>query len=50
MSRERIFQLYNGPLKTRPLGKPVHKPTGREKVAQVPLEWTHLFTTIDKKV
>lgn len=39
MSRERIFQLYNGTLKTRPLGRPVHKPTGREKVAQVPLEW-----------
>jgi adenine-specific DNA-methyltransferase len=41
ISRERIFQLYNGTLKTRPLGRPVHKPTGREKVAQVPLEWMH---------
>ncbi len=39
ISKERIFQLYNGTLKTRPLGRPVHKPTGREKVAQVPLEW-----------
>jgi DNA modification methylase len=39
ISKERIYQLYNGTLKTRPLGRPVHKPSGREKVAQVPLEW-----------
>ena len=39
ISEERILQLYNGVLKTRPLGKPVHKPSGREKVSQVPLEW-----------
>lgn len=36
---ERIYEIYNGTLKTRPLGRPVHKPSGREKVAQVPLEW-----------
>ena len=39
ISEERIYQLGNGTLKTRPLGKPVHKPSGREKVSQVPLEW-----------
>ena len=39
ISKERINQLANGTLKTRPLGQPVHKPSGREKVAQVPLEW-----------
>lgn len=39
ISQERIYQLYNGTLKTRPLGRPVHKPSGREKVAQIPLEW-----------
>ncbi len=39
ISKERIDQLANGTLKTRPLGQPVHKPSGREKVAQVPLEW-----------
>ncbi len=38
-SMERIYQLYNGTLKTRPLGQPIHKPSGREKVSQVPLEW-----------
>lgn len=39
ISRERIYQLSNGTLKTRPLGQPVHKPSGREKITQVPLEW-----------
>ena len=37
ISKERIEQLANGTLKTRPLGQPVHKPSGREKAAQVPL-------------
>ncbi len=41
ITKERIYQLYNGTLKTRPLGRPVHKPSGREKVSQVPLEWTN---------
>jgi adenine-specific DNA-methyltransferase len=36
---QRINDYYAGTLKTRPLGKPIHKPTGREKVAQVPDEW-----------
>ncbi len=36
ISKERIEQLANGTLKTRPLGQRVHKPSGREKVAQVP--------------
>jgi len=26
-------------LRIRPLGKPVHKPTGREKICQIPKEW-----------
>ena len=38
-SKERIYQLYSGTLKTRPLGQPVHKPSGRENITQVPLEW-----------
>jgi adenine-specific DNA-methyltransferase len=41
ITKERIYQLCNGTLKTRPLGRPVHKPSGREKVSQVPLEWLH---------
>ncbi len=37
--RERLYQLAEGTLKTRPLGKPVHTPSGREKVAQRPSSW-----------
>jgi len=43
ISKERIYQLFNGTLKTRLLGKPVHKPSGREKVSQAPLEWTRRY-------
>lgn len=39
LARERIEQLYNGTLGYRPLGKPKHQPTGREKVSQVPQDW-----------
>lgn len=33
---ERITAYYAGLLKIRPLGKPIHQPTGKEKVAQFP--------------
>jgi DNA modification methylase len=39
IARQRIADLASGKLPYRRLGKPVHQPTGREKVAQVPLEW-----------
>lgn len=39
LAKERISDFYNGTLPYRPLGKPVHQPTGREKVSQVPKEW-----------
>lgn len=39
IARERIKAHHNGMLKVRPLGKPVHKPTGRESVSQIPDEW-----------
>ena len=39
IARQRIADLASGKLRYRQLGKPVHQPTGREKVAQVPLEW-----------
>lgn len=39
IARDRIADYFNGTLKLRPMGKPVHEPTGREKVAQVPEEW-----------
>jgi len=39
IARDRIRAFSNGTLKLRPIGKPIHKPTGREKVSQVPEEW-----------
>ncbi len=39
MARERLTLFFNGQLKVRPLGRPVHKPTGRERVSQIPPEW-----------
>jgi len=39
IARQRIADLYSGALRYRQLGKPVHQPTGREKVAQIPMEW-----------
>ncbi|RMG84430.1 MAG: site-specific DNA-methyltransferase [Bacteroidetes bacterium] len=36
---QRIYDFYNGLLKVRPMGKPIHKPTGREKIARTPEEW-----------
>lgn len=39
ITRTRLRSFYDGTLKIRPLGKPVHNPTGREKVAQMPMDW-----------
>lgn len=39
LTKQRIVDFHEGRLKLRPVGKPVHKPTGREKVAQLPMEW-----------
>jgi adenine-specific DNA-methyltransferase len=39
VARERIAAYLSGMLKVRPLGRPVHQPSGREKVSQIPSEW-----------
>ncbi|MBS1790569.1 MAG: site-specific DNA-methyltransferase [Acidobacteria bacterium] len=39
LAHERINSLYSGNLPYRQLGRPVHQPSGKEKVAQIPLEW-----------
>ena len=39
IAKERISAFQERVLKIRPLGKPVHKPSGKEKVAQMPSEW-----------
>ena len=35
----RIHALYAGELKVRPIGRPVHEPSGREKVSRPPAQW-----------
>jgi DNA modification methylase len=39
IAQERLSDYFAGILKTRPLGKPVHQPSGNEKISQVPVEW-----------
>ena len=48
---ERITSFFNGTLSLRPMGKPVYKPSGKEKVAQVPPEWRQVAQKrlLDKK-
>lgn len=40
IAKQRIQDYQNGNLKIRPLTKQIYQPTGKEKVSQVPLEWT----------
>ena len=44
IAKQRIIDLNAGKLGYRALGKPIHQPTGREKVAQMPLEWLNTET------
>ncbi|HID99090.1 MAG TPA: site-specific DNA-methyltransferase [Thiotrichaceae bacterium] len=39
IAHDRLEDYFKGTLRFRPLGKPIHQPTGKEKVAQVPDEW-----------
>jgi len=39
MARERLAAYFDGTLKTRPMGRPVYEPTGKESVSQIPEEW-----------
>jgi len=39
VAKERVQKLEDGTLPYRPLGKPIHTPTGKEKVARKPDEW-----------
>ena len=40
IAEQRIRDLHSGELRIRKMGTPVHKPSGREKIAQMPIEWT----------
>lgn len=39
VAQERLEEYINGKLKIRPLTKPIHVPSPKDKVAQVPTEW-----------
>lgn len=39
IQKRRIAEFYAGKLPYRPLGKPIHQPSGKEKVAQRPAVW-----------
>ena len=39
ITRERIQKFAQGELPLRPLGKPIHKPMGKERITQLPLDW-----------
>jgi len=40
IAQDRIQKFADGELAIRPLGQPIHEPSGKEKVVQMPLEWT----------
>jgi adenine-specific DNA-methyltransferase len=42
ISNQRIKDLNEGKLKIRPINKPIHKPTGNDKVSKVPKQWLQL--------
>jgi DNA modification methylase len=42
IAKQRIEDLKEGRLKIRPINKPIHKPTGNDKVSQVPKAWMKL--------
>jgi adenine-specific DNA-methyltransferase len=42
IAKQRIEDLKEGRLKIRPINKPIHKPTGNDKVSQVPEAWMKL--------
>ncbi len=48
ITKQRIKAFSEGELKIRPINKPIHLPSGRDKVSQVPAEWNEFeFTTGD---
>lgn len=42
IAKQRINDFNEGKLKIRPINKPIHKPSGNDKVSQVPKEWLQL--------
>ncbi|WP_420265670.1 DNA-methyltransferase [Candidatus Magnetominusculus dajiuhuensis] len=40
IATQRLNSYYGGTLKMRPIGKEIYKPTGKERVSQIPIEWS----------
>ena len=49
LAKHRIHELFSGELRYRPIGKPIHKPSGNEKVARDPEEWSEEKTITQKE-
>lgn len=45
IAKKRIEDFKEGRLKIRPINKPIHKPTGNDKVSKMPIEWLNLNLT-----
>lgn len=46
IAKHRVSLLIDGSLKTRPINKTIHKPSKKDKVAQVPVEWNGIVNKI----
>lgn len=42
IAKQRIKELKQGTLKVRPINKPIHKPSGNDKISRMPEEWMKL--------
>lgn len=49
IANKRIADLKEGKLKIRPINKPIHKPSVRDKISQIPEEWLELEFIDEKK-
>jgi len=47
IAKKRIKDFSEGILKIRPINKPIHIPTGTEKVSQIPKEWQQSQSQLD---
>ena len=48
IGNDRLQRFLQGTLEIRPIGKPVHEPTGKEGITQIPLEWLQLERSVYK--
>lgn len=49
ITKQRINKLFDGTLKIRPITKPIHKPSPKDKVATIPNEWSMFNQSGDTK-